>query len=312
VGSAKVLDELLTGAVLMNGRVFESEVRNYVFRKGEECFVALWNDSGETARDIYLGDAVKVVNLDGTIRPIAAVNNRRKVVIGDIPCFIVGVNSALLETQLAVKVTPRRLELKTAEQRVDISITNKFSMTIKAVTMDAMFPSSWNWRPKTFPAIPFLEKGETKGFGVNLKVPREETVGDKEVKILMSFSADKPGCIIEVRRKLTIVSEFEADVVVTPKPAQRAFKITVLVTNNTETAVNLFCSIAMGSMPPQEQMIVNIAGVSKGDRLKGKKGGQKAAEFLIGDDKSLSGKSIRVRLEDRESSRFLNKRVKIE
>ncbi len=288
-----------TTALLISGSDYVGSIRmpngsrNYIFSRGNEAVMVVWNEV-PVEETIFLGDEAYVVDLWGRRREAKYSGNRQVIPSGPMPMFIRNVNRDLARLRMSFNFENQKLAgVFGRKQTSKFSLENTFSQGVGGhVTIQT--PKVWEIFPKKKTIkLALGEKGE---FDFQILLRPDASSGIHPIRVDFDITADN-SYDFSIYRELEVglgdvTMEFS-----THLNDNGELEIRQVLENKTESFVSFKCMLFA---PGRRRIRKQIQNLSQGRDTK---------IYVMPKGEDLIGKTLRVRAEEIGGERILNYRV---
>lgn len=157
-------------------------------RRGAGVLVVQDKSASEGVRTVstHLGDGARVIDLRGRLLPVGTRDGQTDLPVCAEPLFVDGVEAWLMRTRGSVRLDDGHLETASGLQTRTVEFTNHATFAIAGV-LRLFAPPFWEVRPARLPF--HLQPGETFRETLTVRVPNNESAGDRLVTCRMTLDA---------------------------------------------------------------------------------------------------------------------------
>lgn len=293
---ARTLNKLLSGTQYVDQHLFSGSVKDAIFTRGRERVVALWNESGEVEKDVYLGEGARIVEPTGREFPAPL---GRPLKIGRLPIFIVNVDSDLLDTLLALKFENNVLPLSGGVLSRNLSFVNKFQSNIQNVKIDIRkVPRGWFVKPLSISENE-VKPGESMTAEIEFRIPPTEIAREADLVISLSFKTSQ-SYQTQVVRTMRLAPNLDVDASFPQKTLSEDRLLKLAVSNASERIVN---AKALVTIPGSRTLEISLPSLAPGQVF--------PIDLPIDRYKEVKGKEAKVRIFETNGNLFVNKNFRI-
>lgn len=264
---------------------------NFVFVKGDEAIVCLWN-SETVIEPLTLGDDMRIVNHWGQSTKLKRKDQLTMVPVGEVPVLARGGSAAIARFRLDTKFAKGKMPSSTDEFSDTLILTNPFPQGISGeFTLRA--PRDWEVRPRFMQFS--LKKGETRSFPVSLTVPSHQSLGPEPIDLEFKIDGDRL-YKFNIRRDFVIgLGDINIDVE-TERTAENVLEVRQRIENNTKDALTFRVSLYVPGQKRSKRRIPDLAA-----------GESSTISYRVPNADLLVGRQLRIRAEQEGGNRVLNK-----
>jgi hypothetical protein len=295
-----------TTALAISGREMSGGLRlphgssNYVFVKGREATVVVWNDE-KVREHAFLGENVRRIDLWGRQSPLVTETidgiRQHAFEVGPEPILLTGVNAAIVRWCLAFEFTQPTLEsVFGREQHVGFQFRNTFEQPA-SVEVAVSSPALWETSPA--PQKFHVAGGEQKSDTMPLSLKADADSGNQKVRIDFTVTADEE-YRFSVYRTLTVGLDDLLVELDSHLDDSGELLVKAHVTNRTSKAVAFRGTV----FAPQRRRQQSALTIPAGERS--------TTTFRLADGLELIGQDLQLRLEEMGGSRVLNSHTRAE
>ena len=269
-----------------------------IFDRGGKAVLVLWDDlappGGRTLR-VFLGPAPVRIDLFGNAARLAAVSGKHELKVSRMPVFVVGLDTWLQKFRAGFALEPNHLESSLARHEPDIVFKNPSSQSISG-RFRLLVPDRWDVRPTQFRFA--LAPGEKFRGQITVRVPRNESAGDKTLTAVFELDADRPYTLRVVApfefglRDIDVDSRYTLD--------GERLVVRVTVTNRSEQAVSFRLFVQAPGHRRLERFIYDLG-----------PGRTVLKEYTLNRASTLVGKRVWIALRELRGSRVRNEWIPI-
>lgn len=281
----------LEGAQHIGSFTLPNGSTNYVFVRGEEALVCLWNDE-QVTEPLKLGEDVRIVNHWGqSIKPEMR-DEETYIKVGPVPILLRHGSAGIARFRLDTKFEKGKMPSSTDEFSDTLVLTNAFPQGISGeFTLKA--PRDWEVRPRYMQFS--LKKGETRQFPVSLMVPSHQSLGPEPIDI--EFKIDGDRLYNFTLRRNYVIGLGDINIFVeTSKTPEGVLEVRQKIENNTEEALSFRVSLYIPGQKRNKRRVPDLSG-----------GESSIITYRVPNADALIGKQLRIRAEQEGGSRVLNK-----
>jgi hypothetical protein len=269
--------------------------RNYVFAQEGEAVVVLWNPE-PVVEDFYFGENVQLVDMWGVTRP-AKINPDTRcqlIEVTDTPLILRGCSETVARWRMNVKFAKGRLPSAHAAHRESVLGRNTFSQGVSGEAR-LNLPRDWEAEPADW-KIP-LSVGEEFNLPTNLTLPANASLGQVMLSIDFDISAER-----QYKFRVYIPYEVGLDDVKLHVTEERlpddTLRVEQVIVNDTQPleVLNFQCSLFVLGRKRKTTYVIKL------------EHGENRKEFLFPGAAELRGKAARLRVEQINGPRVLNKK----
>ena len=185
------------GGAHFRGRVpIADGVEAFLFERGGQGILALWNRharAGIKQLNLVLGDRPRAIDLWGNVTPLLrprdAAPGHVQFALGEMPVFLVDIDSALAQLRASVAMDRPLIESAFMAHRRKLRFVNPYRQSISG-SVKLKAPAGWTVSPPTMTFS--INPGETFERDITLEFPYNSYAGAKTIDAQFVLQADRP------------------------------------------------------------------------------------------------------------------------
>lgn len=287
---------MIAGAEFLGSLQLPGGSSNYVFARGEEAVMVVWNDH-PTVETIYLGEEVQQWDLWGRSRPVRHVeqdNMTRQVIdVGALPTFVTGLHASVARWRIAFQFeTDQLISMFGQKQEAGYRYHNAFSRWVSG-TVAFHVPDMWetDHRPLPFKLGP--DEHRQGALGVVLRASASS--GRQPIRVDFQVAADRNYRFSVYRQVEVGLGDVEVEVN-TRLDEYGNLVVEQWLTNQSDRRVSFNCMLLA---PDRRRQRRQVFGMARGRRV---------VRFVLPQGEQLLGKTLLLRAEEIGGVRLLNHR----
>ncbi|MGO8750842.1 MAG: NEW3 domain-containing protein [Thermoguttaceae bacterium] len=265
---------------------------NYVFARGRDAAMALWN--GHPVQEtIDFGDDVRQVDLWGRPQTISGPTSQRAIEVGPLPTLVTGLNRAVAAWCAGLVVEHDRLpSVAGRRHKNQFQVANRFERGVEG-SVELIGPQDWTVTPRrsTFR----LAAGEVLKQPLSITLPPNATAGPHTIRADFHIQAG-PAYHFSVRRTIHVGLDDLRVEIATHLDDSGDLKVTQRVMNETDHKVNFRCRLFA---PDRRVVSSEIRSAARGCETR---------VYHLANGGELLGKTLWLEAEDMDGPRVLNYR----
>ena len=285
----------LQGAEYLGSLQLGGGSTNYAFTRDGEAYLFIWNDKGAT-EEIALGEHVTVSDLWGRRKPlrIDPATRRRVVDVGPVPVILFGCSDALVRWRLGVRFEQGRVRSEYGGHQETLLGTNTFPQGVSG-TVSLVLPRDWEVEPWSWTLS--VAKGEPFRLPMILTLPSDASLGIQTIQVDFDIVADRRYQFRVERSYQVGLGDLTVEVM-DRRLEDGRLEIEQVITNRTDPleTLDFRCHLFVPNHRRQRQLVTRL-GHDKDRKF-----------YYIPDADQLRGKEVRLRAEQVDGRRVLNKR----
>jgi len=284
----------LQGAELLGSIAMPGGSHNYVFVRPGEAVVVLWNEEPVT-EEIYLGDRVEMIDIWGVKNnaPVNPKTRRQKISVTSVPLILRNCSEPVARWRHAVRFEKGRLPSAHAAHREHLLGRNTFSQGVSG-EVRINLPRDWEAEPAEWSTA--LSVGEEFRLPTDLTLPADASLGKVNLTIDFDVSAER-------QYKFRVYRSYEVGLddvklhVIEERLPDDTLRVEQVIVNNTDPleVLNFQCSLFMLGRKRKTQYVIKLEHETN------------HKEFLFPNASELLGKPARLRVEQIDGPRVLNR-----
>ncbi len=284
---------MLSGTQFVGSITFPGGSENYVFSRGNEAVMVVWNESPTTEK-LYLGDDLRQVDMWGRETIPQREDNEQIVHVDTLPTFLTGVNLPIAQWRMDFAFDTRQLaSVFGREQFANYRFQNHFDQGVSGkVTLIA--PVVWDIKPQD---IHFkLAAGEERVESFQVLLRADASSGEQPIRVDIEITADRT-YKFSVYRSVRIGL---GDVVVelnSHLAEDGSLVVEQHLINNTDDFVSFNCLLFAHDRRRLRTQVLNLGH------------GRSSKTYVLPNGEELIGKTLWVRAEEIGGARMLNFRI---
>lgn len=280
---------MLSGAEFLGSIELPGGSENYVFARGDEAIMVLWNER-PTREVLYLGDRVEQLDLWGHRSTPATEEGRQVIEAGPLPVFVSGVNRPVAEWRMAFAFGRDRLPSVFGKMHQQTWRVQNFFPGGAGGRLRLITPSQWFVSPQTFDFE--LTAGEEMEQSFGVLFPFDADSGVQRVEAEFEIVADKAYRFSAYRH----IGVGLGDVVVelSSQLVDGDLLVEQRLVNRSDRPVSFNCSLFA---PGRRRMRTQVVRLSRGEDV---------STYRIIDGAELIGETLWLRAEEIGGERSLN------
>ncbi len=265
---------------------------NYIFTRGSEMMMVVWNDRPIEER-MLLGENARQIDLWGHTKTLPSVDGRQVMQVGPMPTFITGVQGPLIRWRMSVAFSQKQLPAAFGVRQDNmLLVKNDFAQGVSG-RINLAVPEGWRSVPKEFSFK--LAAGETLRQPLEWTLPLDAASGKQDVRVDFDFIADHR-YQFSVNRKID-VGQDDVTVQVNTRLNERGeLEIEQRLTNETDKVVSFKCYVYI---PGRQPLVTQVVELGRGTDTK---------MLRIEDGSQLLGKTLLLRADEIGGERIINHR----
>ncbi len=287
----------LGGAELLGSLQLPNGSSNYVFDRGDDVFMVVWNAAPAT-ETLYLGEDVHQVDLWGREQTVGIVNDDRgkkqRIVVSKLPTFVGGLDSRVVRWRLGCSLEKERLPSTfDVRQSGGVVFRDSFERGVSG-QISLVVPDVWEVRGRqgTFK----LATGEQITHGFDVLLHTDASSGPQALRIDFDVKADR-------RYRFSVYRDIHiglGDVEITMSTwldDRDRLIVEQHLTNKTAKKVSFNCLLFAPNRRRLRRQVFQLGA------------GNITNTFVLPNGRELLGKTLWLRAEEVGGSRLLNYRV---
>jgi hypothetical protein len=268
---------------------------NYLFARGEEITMVVWNDS-KVEEQLYLGENVRVFDVWGRSQPLPTTQNDgwsiQQLIAQPLPVFVVGLDPFVTQFRLATSFETPRLD--TAIGREQLLRFNLGNTTPSRIDGNCEFRGPETWRITDKRQHFELSPGQSESLGVHVQLGKDLSVGVQQVQLDFEITADRTYRFSSYGTVELGSGDFTLDLAARLDDDGDLI-VDQMMQNHGSGLVNFNCVLFIPERGREWKPIRNLGP------------GQATVTFVIPDGKELIGKVLWLRAEEVGGERMLSK-----
>ena len=290
-----------TTAVALQGADYLGSFRlaggstNHVFARQGQAVLFLWNEKA-TTESLYLGENVQIEDLWGRRQALRVdpITRRHTLPVGPVPSIVLGCSDAIAQWRLSVRFEKGRVRSEYGGHQDALLLTNTFPQGVNG-TISLTLPRDWEVDPRSWTIS--AARGEAIRLPLVLTLPTDASLGTEQVLIDFDITADR-------RYRFRVARPYQVglgDILVEVRDRKLEdgrLEIEQIIINRTDPLeiLNFRCHLFIPGHKRQKQFVIKLG------RDKDKK------YYYVPNADELRGKELRLRAEQIDGRRVLNKR----
>ncbi len=156
--------------------------------------LAVWNDSAPAARamlDMHLGPRPVAIDVWGNRRPVASVDGRHRLAVGQTPLFVEGIDAQLALFRASLRIEEAFVESNHQVQSRTVHVSNPWPRTLTG-SFRFVEPAEDQWRIQPRVRQFSIAAGRSAAFDVQLQLfPRLEPAGTRPLHLRFDFRGEQ-------------------------------------------------------------------------------------------------------------------------
>jgi hypothetical protein len=291
----RTLAQALSGARYLGTLPMPNRSPNYLFLRGKEALLILWNQT-PTEEVLYLGENVAEVDLWGRSTPVAPQGELHRLQVGRLPKLVSGLDPLVAQWRIGCQMATGRIPSLFGRPHPNrLQMHNPLDRGVSGVAK-LIVPAGWTAQPEE---IPFrLGPGETLEAPFSLTLPYTATNGRYPLVVDIRLQADRPYAF-QVHRWLEVGLGDVYIQIATRLNAHQELEVEQRLVNETEQAVAFECQLFA---PGRKRLRTHVY-------LSGP--GQEVFTYRLPDGEELVGKTLWLQAVELGGSRVLTYRFSI-
>jgi len=282
----------LAGTQYLGSLDLPSGSENYVFGRGDELAMFVWNDR-PVREAVYLGENCRRLDLWGRATPLPGDERGQTFDVGPMPVVVTGLNAPLLRWRTSVKLAQTIYPSVFGVAHANVlSVKNSFAQGISG-KIRLNTPDGWRTVPRDFSFK--LAAGETLNQPFEVTLPLDAVTGRQDMHVEFDLMADRR-YQFQVLRPVEVGTN-DVYVKVSSRLNERGeLEVEQRLTNETESVVSFKCYLYI---PDRLPVVTQVVELGRGADTK---------TFRLPDGAELVGKAMLLRADEIGGQRIINHR----
>ncbi len=283
---------LLGGAEPMGTIALPQGSANWVFARGDDAVMAVWN-AKPVRETYYLGEDVRRVDLWGRETAIPKAGSGQVIEAGPLPAFYSGINRRIARWQLDFALGEDRIpSVLDRRHRNQIVGKNSFSQAVEG-TVALVAPEGWSIHPQKTSFR--LAGGEAFRQPVEIALPADAGNGAYVIRADFEVQADRP-YRFSIYRSVRLGSDDVRMEIETQWNSRGELEVQQYLLNDTDREVRFRCQLLTSDRPRMTTLMVGLGR------------SQTVYVFRLPNARQLVGKTLWLQAQEVDGPRVLNYR----
>jgi hypothetical protein len=290
----RTMADVLGGAVPVSRINIDGQAEALVFDQHGQAILVAWDDQAPAEgreHTLYLGDYVEQIDLWGRRTRPQTVGTQQTIRIGPVPSFIVNTPTWLIELRRQFVLEPSLLEANFSAETRTLKFINTHHEPISGL-LRIVGPENWDIRPSRMTFA--LQPGQEFRQSLEIRFPVNAEAGVKAILGEFSIDATRRYHVFSPAWFELGLKDVNLETYVFRKGPHTIVRVSM--TNHTNESVSFDADLIM---PARQRMTRLFQNVMPGQSV--------MKEFLVEHAADLTGRRVRVHLNERQGSRLWNR-----